>query len=156
MATDTPSPIARALGRIPCGLYIVTTNAPEGPLGFLGSFVAQVGFEPPTVCIAVGRDRDHLAAMRASGRFALSILGTESGALMKPFFGSEDPFMEVATTTTDAGSTVLDGALAWLDCQISGEHDVGDHIVVFGEVQAASLQEEGDPKIHLRKSGLGY
>ena len=157
MATEELSPVARALGRIPCGLYIVTTQGPDGPLGFLGSFATQVGFDPPTVCIAVGKDRDHLAAMRASGRFALSILDGESSGLMKPFFGKDgDPFEGLATARTAAGSTVLTGALAWLDCQVTGEHEVGDHIVVFGAAEEASLQREGDPKVHLRKNGLGY
>lgn len=157
MATEELSPIARALGRMPCGLYIVTTQGTDGPLGFLGSFAAQVGFDPPTVCIAVGKDRAHLAAMRASGRFALSILDGASSGLMKPFFGKGgDPFADIATASTAAGSTILPDALAWLDCQVTGEHEVGDHFVVFGAVDEASLQREGDPKVHLRKNGLGY
>jgi len=109
------------------------------------------------VCIAVGKDRDHLAAMRRSGRFAFSILDAESQGLMKPFFGKDgDPFEGLETARTPGGSTVLEGALAWLDCRVVGEHEVGDHVVVFGAVEDASLKREGEPKVHLRKNGLGY
>ena len=95
--------------------------------------------------------------MRDSGRFAISILDAESSGLMKPFFGKDgDPFDQVDHTRLDSGSTVLDGALAWLDCRVAGEHSTGDHVVVFGVVEGASLQREGEPKIHLRKNGLGY
>jgi len=157
MPTPDHPPLALALGRIPSGLYIVTTTASEGPLGFLGSFVAQVGLEPPTVCVAVGKDRAHLTAMRASGRFALSVIDAESTGLMKPFFQSGgDPFEDLETAQTAAGSTVLAGALAWIDCRVTGDHELEDHVVVFGTAEEGSIQREGDSKIHLRKNGLGY
>ena len=53
MADASPDPLAQALGRIPSGLFLVTTELGGAPLGFLGSFVMQVGFDPPTVCVAV-------------------------------------------------------------------------------------------------------
>ena len=156
-----PTPLARALGRIPTGLYIVTTRSEAGqPLGFLGSFLVQVGFAPPTVCVAVGKDRDHLAAMRASGGFSVSIIDEASSSAMGAFFKKrepgESPYDDLATATTQGGSTVLSEALAWLDCRVTGEHELGDHIVVFGEVVEGSLTREADPKVHLRKDGLGY
>lgn len=154
------SPTARALGRIPCGLYIVTTRKGDGPIGFLGSFVMQVGFEPPTLCVAIGKDRDHLDAIRASGRFALSVIDAESTGQMSPFFkkpaAGESPFDLLATHETPGGSTVLSECLAWLECRVTGEHATGDHVVVFGEVEDAEVLRPGDPKVHLRKNGLSY
>jgi flavin reductase (DIM6/NTAB) family NADH-FMN oxidoreductase RutF len=154
------SPVASALGRIASGLFIVTTTTPAGPLGFLGSFVMQAGFNPPTVSVAVGKDRAHLAAMRASGRFSLSVIDKDSSGLMRGFFKKlpegMSPYDGLALSTTDAGSVVLDGALAWLDCKVSGEHETGDHVIVFGVVEHAALVREGQPSVHLRKNGLGY
>lgn len=155
-ASDAPSPLARALGRIPTGLYLVTCRDGEAPLGFIGSFVTQVGFEPPTVCVAVGSERGPLSAIREGGRFAISILDGQSRGVMGPFFKSERPFDEVAWESAPGGSPVLTEALAWLECELTGEHPVGDHVVVFGAVTDAALLREGDPSIHLRKNGLGY
>jgi len=149
------SPLALALGRVPTGLYIVTTRVGETPLGFVGSFVVQVGFEPPTVCVAIGSGRTHLAAVRESGRFAVSILDGASQGLMGAFFKG-DAFERVEHVDSPGGMPVLPGALAWLDCAVSGEHGVGDHVVVFGTVEHAALQREGDPSVHLRRNGLGY
>ena len=155
-----PSPLALALGRVPTGLYIVATRDAGKPAGFVGSFVVQVAFEPPTVCVAIGRDRAHLSAVRNSGRFAVSILDGESSGLMGPFFkgyeGEETAFDHVEHADSPGGMPVLPGALAWLDCVVSGEHDAGDHIVVFGTVENAVLTREGDPSVHLRKNGLSY
>lgn len=153
-------PVARALGRIPSGLYIVTTLREGEPVGFLGSFVMQVGFEPPTVCVAIAKDRPHLADIRAAGGFALSVLdapsrGLMAGFLKKPAPG-RTPFDGLRVEAAPSGAPVLADALAWLDCRRSGEHEIADHVVVFGEVRAGALLREGDPHTHLRRNGLSY
>jgi flavin reductase (DIM6/NTAB) family NADH-FMN oxidoreductase RutF len=155
------SPVALALGRVPTGLYVVTADAGEGPLGFVGSFLVQVGFDPPTICVAVGQGRAPLAAMRAAGRFAVSILDPESSRLMGAFFKRYEPgqtaFDHVAHAPTPGGGPpILTGALAWLACRVTGEHATGDHVVFFGAVTDAGLAREGDPSVHLRKNGLAY
>ncbi|MEL6712834.1 MAG: flavin reductase family protein [Planctomycetota bacterium] len=152
--------IGAALGRVPSGLFIVTVQDERGaPMGFLASFVQQVSFDPPTVAVAISTERDHLAAVRAAGRFGVSVLGEDDKGLMKPFFkGPEDgsPFDDVASTATERGAHVLTDALAWLDCKLAGEHRAGDHVVVFGVVEEGSRQREGDPLTHTRKNGLRY
>jgi flavin reductase (DIM6/NTAB) family NADH-FMN oxidoreductase RutF len=151
------SPVAQALGRMPTGLYLVTTRDGEAPLGFVGSFVMQAGFEPPTIMVAIGSDRDHLAAIRASGRFAVSILDEASKGLMSAFFGKDgSPFDAVQHADSPGGMPVFPEALAWLDCKLSGEHALGDHVAVFGTVEAAERLRDADPSIHLRKNGLSY
>ena len=150
--SDDISPLAQALGRIPTGLYIVSTR--HG--GTLGSFLMQVGFAPPTVCVAVGTGRGALEAIRGSGRFGVSILDAESRGLMAPFFKSEAPFDEVEHQDAPGGSPVLTGALAWFECEVTGEHDAGDHVVVFGTAVSGAQHRAGDSATHLRKNGLGY
>lgn len=155
-----PSPLAEALGRIPTGLYVVSTLENGQPLAFIGSFLMQVGFEPPTVCVAIGRDRAHLAAVRASGRFAVSILDAASQGLMGHFFKGypegETAFDHIENEPAPGGPPILSESLAWFDCRFSGEYDAGDHIVVFGVVEEGQCLRAGDPVTHLRKNGLGY
>jgi len=153
-------PLAQALGRIPSGLFVVTSVGATGPIGFLGSFVQQVGFDPPTVVVAVAHGRDHLDAIRGCGHFAVSVLDAGSKHCMPPFFGKvpegQGPFDVVAHRATEEGPVVLDDALAWFSCRVTGEHDAGDHAVVFGEVVSGARQRDGDPTVHLRKNGLSY
>jgi flavin reductase (DIM6/NTAB) family NADH-FMN oxidoreductase RutF len=155
-----PSPLAQALGRIATGLYVVTTTHEGRPLGFVGSFLMQVGFQPPTVCVAIGSGREHLVAVRAHRRFAVSILDGASQNLMGAFFKKREPgqspFDELELLATPGGETALAGALAWFECALTGEHASGDHVVVFGTVEHGALLRAGDPAVHLRKNGLGY
>lgn len=160
MSNLDTSPTARALGRIPSGLFIVTTIGQRGASGFLGSFVMQTGFDPPTVCLAIGKSRPHLLEVRASGRFALSILDPKSRGAMAPFVRKlgegESPFDGLSLAKTPHGLSVLSESLAWIECRVSGEHATGDHVVVFGEVTAAEVLREGEPCTHVRKDGLRY
>jgi flavin reductase (DIM6/NTAB) family NADH-FMN oxidoreductase RutF len=160
MSTIETSPLARALGRIPSGLYVVTTLHGDEPIGFVGSFVMQMGFDPPTVCMAVGKTRTHLADLRECGHFTLSILDKHASGLMSPFFrklpDGASPFESLRLLPTSVGSPVLADALAWVACRVVGEHATGDHVAVFGHVVEGALLRDGEPTCHLRKNGLGY
>jgi flavin reductase (DIM6/NTAB) family NADH-FMN oxidoreductase RutF len=160
MDQPSPTPLARALGRVPTGLFLVSVGTPAGPVGFIGSFVVQVGLDPPTLCVAVGKGRGQLTALRAAGRFGVSILDRQSQEVMGRFFGrvpaGQSPFDGLALERAPGGTPVLAGALAWLECALEGEHETGDHVVVFGRVTDGRLVREGEPAVHLRKNGLAY
>src|SRR5690606_2096682 len=98
--------------------------------------------------------------LRKTGRFALSELGSGDQALMSQFLKrppeGASPFDVLAVPRSTSGLLVLEAALAWLHCRIAGKHAAGDHTVLFGVVEEAQLVREGDPRIHLRRNGLGY
>jgi flavin reductase (DIM6/NTAB) family NADH-FMN oxidoreductase RutF len=158
--STSPTPLAQALGRIPTGLYVVTTLQAGRPLGFVGSFLMQVGFVPPLVSVAVAEGREHLEAIRTHGRFAVSVLDAASQGLMSAFFKRHEPgrsaFDALEHRPSPSGLPILSAALAWLDCRVTGEHGGGDHVVLFGAVEHGELLRAGDPAVHLRKNGLAY
>ena len=160
MPVSDPTPLARALGRIPSGLFVVTTVVEGRRSGFLASFVQQAGFAPPVLCVAVGRDRPALDDLRRSGRFALSVIDEGSKRLIVPFTrrlaDGQSPFEQLAVLETPGGQVVLGDALAWVECRTLGELTAGDHVIVAGEAVAGELRREGDPLVHLRRNGLAY
>lgn len=150
-------PLARALGRVPCGLYIVATSGPDGPLGLLASLVMQTSLDPPTLGVAIGRERPHLDAIRHCGHFTVSILDERSRELMGRFFRSDPPPFEGLDLGRSAdGDPWLSDALAWVACRVTGESECEDHVIVFGKAVEGDVLREGDPAIHLRKDGRSY
>ena len=51
----------------------------------------------------------------------------------------------VAHTVTDNGAPVLDAAMGWFECVFREEHNIGDHIMVIGEVVDGGVIKEAEP-----------
>jgi flavin reductase (DIM6/NTAB) family NADH-FMN oxidoreductase RutF len=51
---------------------------------------------------------------------------------------------------------VLSEALAYLECRVTGRCSAGDHELIVGEVVNGRVLNEGQPMVHVRKSGMHY
>ena len=153
--------LAKPIGRIPSGVYILTAASGDHHMAMLASWVQQASFDPPCLSIAVAKDRPILDVIRESGRIALSILPEKDTSLMKKYARvippGEDPFAGITIATTPAGLRAIDSALAWLECKIIKECDfAADHLLMIAEVTAAAVLHEGPPFTHVRGSGFHY
>lgn len=153
-------PLARALGRIPSGLFILTTGRGDDATGMLASFVQQAGFSPPVVTVALGKDRSIVPQLRLCGAFCLSILHDASSSLVKHFARGFEPgqpaFEGVEIAIGDNGVPYLTRAHAHLACRVVGETAWSDHLVFAGEVVAGDRIDDEPPLTHVRKSGSSY
>jgi flavin reductase (DIM6/NTAB) family NADH-FMN oxidoreductase RutF len=153
-------PEAVAVGKIPSGLYIITTFFEGRKEGFLGSWVQQASFEPLLLSIALKPGRPCHAAIKAQGRFCLNVIGHNNGGILKPFWNVKegvDPFADIAHAVTPRGNILLKQALAAIECEARSSIQPGDHEIVFAEVvEGRILQAEDRPLTHVRKSGSGY
>lgn len=156
------SPVARALGRVPSGLYILTVRHEGRSTGMLASWVQQAGFEPPMVTVAVASQRFAGDWVAASGRFTLNQVPAGGKALIRHFgrgFPADAPAFEGLTQrdVPGAAAPVLAGALAYLDVEVAGVLSSGDHRVFLGRVVAGAVFDEAaEPMLHVRKNGLHY
>lgn len=151
--------IATALGRVPSGCCILTAKHENQSTGMLASWVQQAAFEPPSISVAVKKDRPIETLIDASGLFALNVIGENPGAMFKHFgkgFKPGEPaFDGVACRETEAGF-VLDACIAHIECKVMGKHPAGDHWLYIGQVVNAGGDPDAKPYVHLRKNGLNY
>jgi 3-hydroxy-9,10-secoandrosta-1,3,5(10)-triene-9,17-dione monooxygenase reductase component len=90
-----------------------------------------------------------LAVVRETRRFAINVLRTGQEDLATLFAGKAphpQKFADV-THTADHGVPVLDGALAWLVCDLEALHPGGDHEIGVGAVTALGHDAEGEPLV---------
>lgn len=158
--SETYSDVARALGRIPSGLFIVTAGTGSQATGFLASFVQQVGFEPPVLTVSVKGDRHVAALIREHKAFCVSVLHDDSKGLLGHFARGFEPgapaFEGVAIDTSAAGVPFPTDALANLHCKLVGEGAWTDHVLFAGEVVDGRCGGDAAPMVHTRKNGLNY
>ena len=153
--------IGRAIGRIPSGVYILTARHDGRDEVMMASWVQQAAFQPPSVTVAVHKDRPVRQMILASKRFALAVLPQDDTSLMKKYARGvapgEDPFAGIDVLTTPGGLTVPAGALAWLDCELTRACDFGgDHEVHVARVTAGRVLRDGKSFTHLRGNGFHY
>jgi flavin reductase (DIM6/NTAB) family NADH-FMN oxidoreductase RutF len=78
--------VGRALGRIPSGVFILTAERDGQPLAMMASWVQQAAFAPPSVSVAIAKERPAHAALSKPGRtFGLSVVPEGDTSLMKKY-----------------------------------------------------------------------
>jgi flavin reductase (DIM6/NTAB) family NADH-FMN oxidoreductase RutF len=153
--------IGKPLGKIPSGVFVLTARHQARSTAMLASWVQQVAFAPPSVSVAIAKDRPIAQLIKQSGRFALSVVAEHDKALMKRYARGvkegEDPFAGMHTAQTSAGLPVLADSLAWLEARIIHTCEFGgDHELLIGEITAGALLRDGHAFAHQRGNGFHY
>lgn len=155
--------IARALGRIPSGLFIVTIRNGASATGLLASWVQQAGFDPPVVTVAVKADRYHANWIRETGRFGVNQIASGDKVLLRHFgkgFAPEESAFEgipLLESPSASAPPLLAGALSAMEAEVVGEYQASDHILFFGKILGGQVNgEPSEPYVHLRQNGLKY
>lgn len=137
----TPAAFRAALGSFPTGVTVMTSVVDGVPHGMTANAISSVSLEPPMLLVCVDRSAHMATVVERSGRFALSLLAEDQGALSTHFadpsrgLGGEE-FDGVARETGTLGLPLLNGAIAYLECEVDRIVPAGDHLVVFGVVVA--------------------
>ncbi len=147
----------RSLLRLfPSGVSVVTADADGDRIGVTIGSLVSLSLEPPLVGVSVGKDVALHELLRAAKLFGVSILRGDQAAVASHFARGTPPialWSGVETRTGETGAPLLADALAWLECRVWADYDVGDHTLFVGEVVAL---EEGEPAPALVYRDGGY
>jgi flavin reductase (DIM6/NTAB) family NADH-FMN oxidoreductase RutF len=149
IATIDSAKFRRTMGNWATGVTVVTSVGPGGPHGMTANAFLSVSLDPPLVLVSIGRENDSHAILDASRRFAVNVLRADQEALAVLFASRPDPgraFAQVSYRSSPFGLPWLDGALAWLECELQDAIPAQDHTLFLGRVTA--LEEGGgDPAL---------
>jgi len=147
------------LRKIPHGLYICGVKDEEEVNGFTISWLMQASFKPPLVVNCVKRDSKSHEMIKNSRVFTISFLGAEQKNLAQKFFQPlrrvGNRFEDVKFYLGETGCPIIFDSLGYLECQVVGTVDKGDHTVYVGEVIAAGVHHEGE-SLRLETTGWQY
>jgi flavin reductase (DIM6/NTAB) family NADH-FMN oxidoreductase RutF len=137
--------------RHPAGVSVVTVDLDGERLGLTVASLVSVALEPPLVAISIARQAALHELLRSAGGFAVSLLGAGQIELAQHFARGVPPIAlwHGIDKRDGARGPLLDGALGWLECELTGEHEAGDHTLFVGRVERVELGVEGVPLIRL-------
>jgi 3-hydroxy-9,10-secoandrosta-1,3,5(10)-triene-9,17-dione monooxygenase reductase component len=142
----------QVLGHYPTGVCIVTAMENHGIAAgmVVGSFTS-VSLEPPLVAILPSTRSTTWPRLAAVGRFCINVLACDQLSLCKQFAVSGDhKFAGVSHRLSSNGSPILDGVIAWIQCDLHAVYEAGDHVIALGHVTELEVQKTVGPLLFFR------
>jgi 3-hydroxy-9,10-secoandrosta-1,3,5(10)-triene-9,17-dione monooxygenase reductase component len=142
----------QVLGHFPTGVTVITALQDGAPVGLaVGSF-SSLSLDPPLVLFCPGNQSSSWPKIRAAGSFCVNILGADQEHVCRVFAGKDpDKFASIEWgRTKHTGSPVIEGVLAWIDCDIEEVLPGGDHDIVVGRVRDLDAHDHEGPLVFYR------
>jgi flavin reductase (DIM6/NTAB) family NADH-FMN oxidoreductase RutF/DNA-binding IclR family transcriptional regulator len=138
----------RVLGQYPTGVCVVAADEPgTGPCGMVVGSFTSVSLDPPLIAFYPAKSSTSWPRIQAAGAFCVNILGADQEDVCRTFSAKAGnkfenvPFHPAPQTA----SPIIDGVVAWIDCDIEAVQDAGDHVLVLGRVRELDLHRPGLP-----------
>lgn len=143
---------SKALYKISYGLYVVGTKIDGKNAGcIVDAFIQSTSSPVPTVILCSIKANQTNEAIKQTGEFTVSVLGTEVDPFVIGNFGFQsgrdaDKWANVPHQIKD-GLPVLEKAVSYLRCKVTDAKELSTHTAFFCEVTDAWLGE-GEPLIY--------
>jgi flavin reductase (DIM6/NTAB) family NADH-FMN oxidoreductase RutF len=137
------------LSHVPTGVVVVTGTGEHGPVGLaIGSFTS-ISLDPPLVGFYPDRASTSWPPIRAAGAFCVNVLAADQAELCRRFARSGgDKFAGLRwRAAPGSGAPILGDVLAWVDCDLERETQIGDHSLVVGAVRELTVERDAAPLI---------
>ena len=146
----------QVLGQFPTGVVVVSAHGDGGaPTALtIGSF-SSVSINPPLVAFYPDKNSSSWPKIAARGHFCINVLSASQEDLCRAFARKgEEKFAGVSWSPAVSGSPIIDGVVAWIDCDLDRVVDLGDHWLVVGRVRDLQVAT-GDLPLLFFRGGYG-
>jgi flavin reductase (DIM6/NTAB) family NADH-FMN oxidoreductase RutF len=150
-----PTRYRQIIGHFATGVTVVTTH--EGGLfhGFTANAVSSVSLDPLLLLVCVEKTAFAHEELLKAKAFGVNILTREQEDLSNLFAQRGDPVPDslrgVPTTPGElTGVPIIDGALAYCECERDETLEGGDHAIFLGRVVAGDARVDADPLLYFR------
>ena len=120
------------------------------PAGMTVNSFTSLSLEPPLVSVAIARDASAWEALSTAQQWTVNLLGADQEVIARRFAGVANGRFDGTQWSEVDGHLILHDTIAHLCCSTWGRMDVGDHLLLIGEVVAGSFGGAGAPLIFYR------
>jgi flavin reductase (DIM6/NTAB) family NADH-FMN oxidoreductase RutF/DNA-binding IclR family transcriptional regulator len=147
----------QVLGHYPTGVTVVTAVDADGrPAGMaVGSFTS-VSLDPPLIAFLPDKSSTSFPRIRSASSFCVNVLSAEQEHICRAFAAKgQDKFGGLAWRAAASGAPILDGVVAWIDCEFESIYETGDHYIVIGKVLGLDVASQSMPLLFFQ-GGYGH
>ncbi len=149
-----PRIFRNTLSQFATGVVVATGCLDGQPAGFAAQSFASLSLDPPLVAVCPGKSSTSWPKLRQSGSFCINVL-TAQQRLVCEQFAKPGAFASVPWRAGITGSPILDGVMAYIDCELVAEHDAGDHVIAVGRVRELSICDDQAAPLLFFRGGYG-
>lgn len=140
----------RVTWKIPNALALVGSAADGRRNAMTTSWITQLAQEPVLIGVGVDNDSVTVGLIRAGGSFSVNLWNSDDTKVFvkfsKPAVDADGTLNGRAVRTAVTGAPIFEDAIAWMDCSVRHELDLGSHTLFVGEVvDAAVVDDEARP-----------
>jgi flavin reductase (DIM6/NTAB) family NADH-FMN oxidoreductase RutF len=128
--------LRKAFGSFATGVTVVTTESEgNGPIGFTANSFTSVSLDPPLLLVCLAHGMRSFPVFEQSAHFAVNILADDQQDISGTFASrGADKFASVRWRAGHTGSPLLEGVVAWFDCEVHQRILAGDHTILIGRI----------------------
>ncbi|MEQ8733800.1 MAG: flavin reductase family protein [Rhodospirillaceae bacterium] len=125
------------LGQFCTGVTAVTTISPDDEwVGITANSFNSLSLDPPLILWSIARTTPSFDLFKAGDPFVVNVLSAAQEELAMQFAQSgADKFKNVKTHPGLRGIPIIDGCVAYLECDVEARHPGGDHDIIVGRVR---------------------
>jgi flavin reductase (DIM6/NTAB) family NADH-FMN oxidoreductase RutF/DNA-binding MarR family transcriptional regulator len=148
IAPSDPAHMRQCLSRFATGVTVIATRAPDGRfVGLTANSFNSLSLDPPLILWSLAAGASSLDVFKGQRFFSVNVLSVEQVDIARRFAARlPDRFQGVAVHEGLDGIPLIDGALAWFECERRTQMLLGDHWLFIGEVKRCA-SAEGSPLI---------
>jgi len=148
------------MSRWATGISVITTAHNDEWRGFTANSFASVSIDPLLISMSISKQLQTLRYVQDSGAFAVHVLRTSQVDWGMRFAGmipelDDNRFEGLDITLSENGCPLLPDVLAWMDCKVYKQIDVGASILFLGEVTDANASD-GEPLVYWQRQWGGF
>jgi flavin reductase (DIM6/NTAB) family NADH-FMN oxidoreductase RutF len=141
-------------GHFATGVTVVTTAVDGWLHGMTANAVTSVSLDPLLLLVCVDKTAHAHEQLSKAGRFGVNILADEQEDVSRIFAATAEPeqgqLRGAAYHFGRQGTPVLDGCLAYLECEVTEQVNAGDHTIFLGRVLDGEVERESPPLLFYR------
>ena len=140
------------MGAFPTGVAVVTATGAAGPAGLTTNAVTSLSLDPLLLLVCFDNGSRTLPIVRETRRFAISVLSVGQEEIAAVFASkrvASEKFASASHAVQD-GLPVIDGAAAWVACDLVELMPGGDHTIGVGAVTGMGSDPAAEPLVFWR------
>ncbi len=145
-----------AMSRFGAAVNIVTSDGPEGRLGFTATAVCSLSAQPPSLLVCMNRGSSQNKSLQANGVICVNTLAGHQSQISAVFSGAGKldmaaRFDSATWLVLETGAPALADALIAFDCRITQVIETTTHSLLIAEVVGLGLGRHGSSLMYVHR-----